>query len=118
MTPRQRLVRLVNWAFGLTLFTLAVAGFGFLTCQPAVATQVGAGVLWEAGQGTRPTSLASAQEWEVWRERQQPVDDATEKMAARTTLATALFVGVPIGVLLITLLIVLSRVSVWLRRGA
>jgi hypothetical protein len=118
MTPRERLVRLVNWAFRLSLFTLAVAVFGFGTCQPAVTTVVHSATLMKAGQATRPPPNVLDKEWEDWQASQKPVRDATYDQAGNQMLATTLFVGVPIAVLLIGVCILLYRVRVWLRRGA
>jgi hypothetical protein len=118
MTPRQRLFRAVNWAFGLTLGSIAVLVFGIGLCQPAATTVVRASIVIPAGQETRPTSGVYDQAWEEWEAQQKPVRDATYDMAAKMIFVTALFIGVPTAVLLTGVCVLLYRAKVWLRRGA
>lgn len=117
MTNTQRLLRLMNWVSGLTLFTLAAVICGFSTCQPAIATVISASVASKAGQETRPTPSAPDQAWEDWDTQQKPVRLAAHDVAGRISQATALFVGVPIAILLIVLSILLSRLRTRLLRG-
>lgn len=109
MTNTQRALRLVNWVFGLTFFAFIVVVCGFGICQTAIATVISASVVMKAGQETRPPPSAPDQEWEDWNARQKPVRDAARDVTGRTIQATALFVGLPIAVLLIAVCILLSR---------
>ena len=101
----------------MALFTLTVVICGFSTCQPAIATVISASVALKAGQETRPTSSAPDQAWEDWDTQQKPVRLATHDVAGRMSQATALFIGVPIAVLLIVVCILLSRLRTRLLRG-
>lgn len=117
MKHLQRLERLINWAFGLSVLAIAVVFFGLGICQPATATVISASAVMKAGQETRPPPGAPDQEWEDWNTRQKPVREVVHYVAGRTVQTTTLFVGLPIAVLLIAVCILLSRLRTRLLRG-
>jgi hypothetical protein len=116
MSPLQRPLRLVKWAHGLCLFALAVVVFGIGLIQSAAMLTIQAATAIKAGQDTRPSQGATESEWNEWNTRQQPVRDATSQVASGAWKLSALTVGLPVGVLLIVVIILLERVKGMLQR--
>ena len=117
MDPRQRLFRAVKWALGLSLFTLAFVVFGFGVCLPATTTVVSSAAVMNVRKETSPLPDAPQKEWDEWDERRKPVRDAVYNTAGNSIRVSALFVGLPVAVLLVVIIILLYRVRGWLERG-
>ncbi len=117
MDPRQRLYRAVNWALGLSVFTLVVLVFVIFFVQPAAMLVVRAAAQMKAGQDTRPSQDAPEAEWDEWNTRQQPVRDATYHVAEGALKLGYVVVGLPVAVLLVVVIVLLYRARGYLRRG-
>lgn len=116
MTPRQRLFRAVNWAFGLSLLTIAFVVFGFCTC-PGTSAVISSASVSELIR-SRPPDTAPKAEREAWEAKFSEAHKAAYEASGRAFWMAAVFVGVPTTILLVALCVFLHRARVWLRRGA
>ena len=115
MSPRQRLLRLVNWALGLSVFTLVVLVGAFVICP-----MTSHAIIWAETpevRVSRPPDTAPQAEKDAWETRYIETYRIASGATGRAFLIATLYVGVPTSTLLIVVCILLYRVRRHLRRG-
>lgn len=116
MNAYQKTLRLVNWALGMTLFSLAFVTLGLLTCSGTTAI-VSTNAAYKATKDSRPLEDASAEEKEDWQERQGPVRIAAYDAAVTAFQLVMFYVGLPTVILLIIISVILRRLRSRLEEG-
>ncbi len=109
MTEHRSLIRMVDWALGLTLFTITVIVFVLPTCTTATAMVSSASIRMQLDNETRPPDSATDSEKEVWDAQRQSARRVVHDTTGSSIWPVVIGVGLPTVGLLIAVYVILSR---------
>jgi len=107
---------MVDWAMGLTVFSLFVIFPVAFLLAPAVGMVHDAVICFKMREGTRPPDSAPDAEKEEWDIKSRSINQAVHASTERSLGIMTLFVGLPLIGLLIVVCVILSRSRVRLIR--